>query len=441
VALRIEGRYGLPGVSSNLVVWKRTAGQPLDKGTVWLEPGKYTVNVITEGALENPSFPAGYLIATRFLEIGATPVERTFDLQIVKLEGDITLNGMDLPAAAKAEVDLASKDAVARALVGPARPAHYQVLAYAGTYGVDLATESGAESAGVPFGGMRAFASKVLDQNLVAPIQATSLPWTAEVTAAGAPLADEPQPRGVLTVEGAISHEFSLGTMGPAKVSGLVYGAGPSMVKVLGAAGGKLPPFAVTVASDFTPSGTPAKFDLVVASLAVGLRIDGQDPPAGVGYRGSFRFSRADDPSVIVRAPASIAGHLTASVLVPPGTWKAVFQSGGAPALPAGEIALPDLIVPPAGLARELEVSTAELVVEVNKNGAPLAESPGGKERGTVQVGATRVRLPRTGAPRLSVRVFPGVTSVSVVCDETCGSGLPPFLTLVPRVRVGNAAP
>ena len=131
-------------------------------------------------------------------------------------------------------------------------------------------------------------------------------------------------------------------------------------------------------------------------------------------------------------------GHLTTSVLIPPGTWKAVFVAGGAPALPIGEVALPDLIVPREGLTRELEVSTAELVVEVSRNGAPLAEATASKDRGTVQVGATRLRLPRTGPARLTLKCFPGVTSVSIACDETCGAGLPPFLTVVPRVRAGS---
>jgi hypothetical protein len=441
VALRIEGRYGLPGINSNLLVWKRGAGQALEKGTVWLEPGKYTLYVITEGALENPSVPGGYQIVTRFLEIGATPVERTIDLRIVQLEGDITINGMDLPAMAKAELNLASKDAVARALVGPGRPARYQVLAYAGEYDVELATEAGAESAGVPPGGMRAFTKKLLDQNLVAPIQATSLPFSAEVTANGAPLADEVQKRGALVLEGAVSHELSLGWMGPAMVSGLVYAGSPATVKVLGAPGGKLPPFAITVASDFTPSSAPSRFDLVVAPLTIGLRIDGQDAPASAPFRGSFRFTRADDPTTTFRAVASTERRLGASVMVPPGTWKAVFQSAGATTLPAGELALPDLVVPREGLTRELEVATAELVVEVRKNGALLPDATGTKDRGAVQVGATRMRLPRTGPARLAVKVFPGVTSVSVVCDESCGADLPPFLTVVPRAKVGSASP
>jgi hypothetical protein len=229
--------------------------------------------------------------------------------------------------------------------------------------------------------------------------------------------------------------------MGPAMVSGLAYAGSPAIVKVLGASGGKLPPFAMVVASDFTPSSAPAKFDVVVVPLTIGLRIDGQDPAASTAFRGSFRLTRADDPASTFRAPASLQGRLTTSVMVPPGTWKAVFQSGGAPVLPAGEIALPDLVVPREGLARELEVSTAELVVEISRNGAPLVEGTGGKDRGAVQVGATRLRLPRTGPARLVVKAFPGVTSVSVVCDESCGAGLPPFLTVVPRVRAGSAAP
>jgi hypothetical protein len=80
-------------------------------------------------------------------------------------------------------------------------------------------------------------------------------------------------------------------------------------------------------------------------------------------------------------------------------------------------------------------------VIELRQGGSALPDAAAGKDRGLVQVGSTRVRLPRTGPARLPLRVFPGVTSVAVVCDGTCGAGLPPFLTLSPFVGLGNANP
>lgn len=437
VAVRIEGRYGLPGISSNLVVWRRSAGQPLERQTVWLEPGKYTVTVITEGALENPSFPGGYVIATRHLEIGAAPVERIFDLRIVRMEGNVTIDGKDLPPEAMAEVGLAARDAVARAVIGAARPARYGVLAFAGEYEhITLATQSGSE--GVPAGGVRVLSKKRLDQDQAVPIDATTAAFAAEVTANGAALADAASDRGTLLLDGAISHELFLGSMGPALIAGRIFQGAPVTVKVVGRGRGALPPLAMTVATDFTPSSTPARFDLVVAPLTVGLQVDGQDPPANPAGRGIFRFTRADDPTARFRVPASTEGPLAATTSVPPGTWKVVFQnSGAAPGVPAGELALPDLVVPREGLVQRIPVTSVELALEVQRNGAPLPDATGAQDRGAVQIGVTRLRLPRTGPARLMVKAFPGITSVAVLCDESCGAGLPAFLTVAPRVRVG----
>jgi hypothetical protein len=438
VALRLEGRYGLPGIDSNLFNWKRAAGQALEKRTVWLEPGKYTVVITTEGAVENPSLPSGYDIVTRFLEIGSEPLERTFDVPMVKLSGDLTINGKDLPASARAEVDLAAKDAVARAVVATARPAHYEVLAFAGTYDVSLATDTGAEASGVPFGAVKVFPAKTLEQDLVAGITATSLPWSATLTVNGAALPDAARDRGTLLIDGAISHEFALGKTGPAMAMGPVFLGGPSTVKVVGAAGGVLPLAPTPVATGFTPSSTSAQLDLKVATLTIGLSIDGRDPDPAPA-RGSFRLTRADDATISFRAPATTEGPLQAVVPIAPGTWRVVFQSGGAAGLPAGEVSLGDLTVPPEGLTRSFPVKSLELVVEIRRNGGSLPDATAGKDRGAVQVGDARVPLPTTGPARVSVRAFAGVTAVSVVCQASCGAGLPPFLTVAPRVRV--AAP
>jgi hypothetical protein len=437
-ALRIEGRYGLPGISSNLFVWKRGPGQAPERRTAWLEPGKYSATVITEGAVQGPSLPSGFIIATRFLEIGAAPVEQTFDLQMVQLDGAITVDGKDLAPAATAEVDLAAKDAVARAVVGPARPAKYSVLAFANTYDVSLATEPGAESAGVPGGSIRIAQQKAIAQSPVLPIAVTTTPWSAELTLNGMPLPDAMRGRGALVLAGAASHELPLGKTGPAKVMAPLYQGGPAQVSVVGAAGGPLPPVPVPVASDFQPSSTPVTLDVVLAPVTIGLRVDGRDPPAGTAARGQFRFSRADDPSVRFSVDASSSGPLAAAAVLPPGTWKPIFRAAGdAAGVPAGELALPDLVVPREGVTKTFEATSTSLVIDLRRNGGPLPQATGTKDRGIVQVGATRVHLPRTGPSSLTLKVFPGITSVSIVCNETCGAGLPSFLTVVPRLHAG----
>jgi hypothetical protein len=113
-----------------------------------------------------------------------------------------------------------------------------------------------------------------------------------------------------------------------------------------------------------------------------------------------------------------------------------VFTAAGAPGLPAGELALPDLTVAREGLTRTFEVSSASLVVELRKNGAPLPDAAAGKDRGAVQLGTTRLRFPATGPARLTVKTWPGVAGISYVCDGACAD-LPPFITPVPRVKAG----
>jgi hypothetical protein len=436
VAVRIEGRYGLPGISSNLFVWKRSAGQALVRRTVWLEPGKYTVTVITEGAPQNPSLPAGFVIATRYLEIGGAPLERTFDLQMVQLDGAITVDGKDLAPGATAEVDLAAKDAVARAVVAPTRPARYSVLAFAKSYDVSLATEPGIE--GLPSGSIRVAQQKTITQSSTLPIDVTTTRWSAEVTLNGMPLPDAMRERGALALVGAAEHELALGKTGPARVSAPVYQGGPATVNVVGVAGGPLPPVATAVATGFTPSSAPVTLDVALAPVTIGLRVDGSDPPAGTTARGQFRFSRADDPTARFSVDASSSGPLTATLALPPGTWKAIFRAASdAAGVPVGELALPELVVPREGLTKTFEATSAPLAIELRHNGALLPDAAGVKDRGVAQVGATRVHLPRTGPSRLTLRAFPGITSLSLICDETCGTGLPPFVTVVPRVQVG----
>ena len=438
LAVRIEGRYGVPSASSNLFAWKRQPGQALDRRTIWLEPGKYTVTVVTEGWPTDPNLPIGFVIPTRFLEIGTEPVERTFDFQIFKLTGAITIDGKDLAPDVVTEVDLAAKDAALRVEVGPTRPAQYSLLAYGGTYDVALNTGTGGESLGTPSGALRIAQQKVVDQDLALPIAVTTTPWSAELTVNGAPLADAAIDRGTLALAGSESHSFGLGKMGAALVSGRVYQSGPALVRVVGAAGGPLPSGEMTVASDFTPTGAPAKFDLVLAPVTIGLHIDGVDPPASTAARGLFRFTRADDPTAGAAAAASMDGPLVASVALPPGTWKATFRSAAdAPGMPVGDLALPDLVVPPEGLSHTFDVASVGVVVELRRDGAPLADASGTKDRGAVQVGSSRLRLPRTGPARMTMRAFPGVLSVATVCDDTCGAGLPPFVTPVPRLQVG----
>jgi hypothetical protein len=432
VALRVEGRYG------HRLQIKRGPGQRLEGGTAWFEPGKYTVSVITEGAGRDPSLPNGSVTLTRSLEIGAAPLQRTFDVSLYKVAGAVTIDGKDLPAGASAQLSLEGPDGSARADVSPARPARYEVLAFAGAYDFLLGTTPGAPGDGVPSGGARLFEKRRVDGDLRADLAASTVQLTAEVTAGGKPLPDALQDRGSLRIEGAASHTFGLGRMGPAIVFGLVY-QGPSQVTVVGTPGGGLPNMAVSAATGFVPSVTPVKFDLQVAPVTVTLTIDGGQPPAAMVPRGFFQFSRVDGTGETGLVAASKEGPLQATFTLTPGAWKGRFRTNtGAAGLPLGDAELPELVVPPEGITRSFELAGVPVALEVRKNGAALPDATEGKGRGLLQVGSTRVALPPAGPARAEVKVFPGVTSVAYICDDACGAGLPEFLTLVPLVRLGG---
>jgi hypothetical protein len=289
----------------------------------------------------------------------------------------------------------------------------------------------------VPTGSIRVAQQKAISQSGMLPMDVTTTTWSAEVTLNGMAMPDFTRERGTIVLTSAADHALGLGKTGPARASAPVYQGGPATVNVLGTAGGPLPPVPVTVATGLQPAG-PVTLDVVLAPVTVGLRIDGRDPPASTAARGQFRFSRADDPNVRLSVDASSAGPLSATVALPPGTWKALFRTASDTAgVPVGELALPELVVPREGLTRTIEATSAPLTIELRRNGAPLPAATGIQDRGLVQVGTTRFHLPRTGPSRLMLKAFSGITSVSIVCDETCGAGLPSFLTVAPRLHAG----
>ena len=432
VALRIEGR------TAHRLQVKRGAGQTLDHGTIWLEPGKYVVTLTTESPFGG-TLPSGFVILDRSFEVGTAPLETTFDAGMFTATGGITVDGKDLPASADAEIDLIGHDGESRATVPATRPAHYRILAYRGQYDLELATATRDSAAGIPSGDVRVLEKKTIDGDLTSDIAVTTVPWPVEITSNGLPVADSPLSRGKLQLAGGLGASFELGPAGPVRLTPLVYQGTASQVTVVGASSGPLPAFPVPVASALTTAATPAKLDVPVAPVTVALHLDSGDPPAAAVPRGFFRFSRADGTPGEVSVNASSSGPLTATLNLTPGTWSARFQANGeAAGTPAGDLALPDLIVPKEGLSRTVEVATVEAVVEFRQNGGALPDAVAGRDRGQVQIGSTRIKLPATGPARLALRIFPGVTSVAVVCAGTCGAGLPQFLTLTPFVAVGN---
>jgi hypothetical protein len=205
----------------------------------------------------------------------------------------------------------------------------------------------------------------------------------------------------------------------------------------VGASDSPLPALPVPLATGLSPPA-PARLDLSVAAVTVRLRVDGGEPPAAAVPRGLFRFSRADGTPDAVTVPASAAGPLSATLPLAPGVWRVHFQGSGTPGAPAGDLELPELALPREGLDRTIEISTVEAVIELRQDGALLPDAAPGKDRGLVQVGSTRLRLPPTGPSRLAVRVFPGVTTLAVICADTCGAGLPSYLTLSPFITLGG---
>jgi hypothetical protein len=436
IALRIEGR------TRHRLQVKRGPGETLTGGTIWLEPGKYVVTLTTEGTPADFTLPSGSVILTRALEVGTAPLARVFDVGLFALTGAVTIDGKDLPPGLEAEVGLVGPDGEVRATVPAGRPARYRLLAFRGQYDLTFATPEGDRAAGIPGGAVRVLEKKTIEQDLVADVAVTTATWPVEITANGAPVADAALDRGKLQLVGGVAAVFGLAATGPIRLAELVYQGTATQVAVVGSAGGPLPPVAVPVASGLAVSAAAAKLDVRVAPVTLQLRIDGAEPPAAAVPRGYFRFSRVEGPPGDVNVGASASGPLATTVNLTPGLWRAHFQANGdAPGMPAGELPLPDLMVPAEGLTRTLELATVEATIELQKDGAVLPDAAPGKDRGLLQIGPTRVRLPRTGPARAALRIFPGVTSVAVICDETCGAALPQFLTLTPFVAILPPAP
>jgi hypothetical protein len=432
VALRIEGRTG------HRLQVKRGAGQSLSAGTIWLEPGKYTVTLTTENNPAAPTLPSGFVTLTRSFEVGTVPLEKIFDVGLLTVSGAVTIDGKDLPAGIDAEVDLIGPDGELRATVPAARPAHYRMLAFPGQYDLLFATAQGNDAAGIPTGDVRVLEKKLLDGDLTSDIAVGTVTWPVEITGNGATVGDSGLERGKLQLAGGVGASFGLGAAGPIRLSPLAYQGTASLVTVVGTSGGPLPALPVLVGTGVPVSSAPAKLDVPVAPLGLQLRLDGGQPPDATVPRGFFHFSHADGTPGELGVNASSSGPLGATVNLTPGPWRVRFQANGeAAGMPVGDLSLPDLMVPAEGLSRTVDISTVEVVIELRQGGGALPEAPAGRDRGLVQIGSTRVRLPRTGPARLPLRAFPGVTSVAVVCDATCGAGLPQVLTLSPFVALG----
>ena len=352
IALRIEGRYG------HRFQIKRGPGQSLEDATIRLEPGRYTVTLTTEGAFDGTAtLPNGFTILAHALEIAATPVSRRFDVGLFKVAGALTIDGKDLPPDSVTDVELTGQEASAHARVAAVRPARYEVIAFAGTYDV-LVNTAGPEAAGVPEGSVRAFSRQLVDCDVTADIAVATARWSAEVTLNGARLPDSPFDWGTLQLSEGVNHSFSLGLQGPAAITALVY-SGRAVPTIFGTATSGLPNLAVT-APVIDTSVSPARLEVQATPVTVGLRIDGQDPPAASVPRGFFRFSRPGGTGETGLISAGLTGPLTASIALTPGVWKAMFRTNtGADGLPLGDVDLPDLVVPAEGGAHTVRGAAA----------------------------------------------------------------------------------
>lgn len=407
---------------------------------IFLEPGRYTVGVQTNGETASLNLPAGATTVNDAWDLAASPVAASarFDLSTVDVSGAVRLNGRDLGAATRSGyVDFLGNGVMAtRFAVSSTRPARYQGKVFRGAYDVFYDGMS-SNVAGMPRGGTRVergvTAGGTLDVDLV------SVAVSGEVTRNNAVVPDSSSIRGAVTFRPKSAPilffpvSFNLPARGRATFSGSVF-AGTYDVFVEGHDANVLPTLKWPARRDWQPSATPLAIDIPTRKLDVTVKLNGAQPAnaaaSAISARGSFSFNlngapaTADAPlSAYALAPAT--GPLKASVVLPPGNWTIRYGNAAADytGMPQGNVRYGaiDLV---ADSAITWDIRAVDVSGTLTVGGRPLpAPARSNLDRGkigfwNVQGGGGIVFFPiaTSGAGTYRAWLFPGVHSVSYVC-------------------------
>ncbi len=176
------------------------------------------------------------------------------------------------------------------------------------------------------------------------------------------------------------------------------------------------------------------------------VTVSGAAMPDATATRGTLELRR--EGTAIASAPLGTTGRATYSVQVPPGTYDVALRgptscAAGQPLPCHASVRRKALVVATSG-SFNLDVQVMTVSGEVKANGAPLAAGTS-TYRGQLQFTnpegtGTSVNLPATGAATYSVKLYPGVHSVTVSNTATCAVGPLPCQSrkAVPSVNVAT---
>ncbi len=374
--------------------------------------------------------------------------ERDFDLEIVRLSGELVLDGAAVPSGGNgsrgALVFSGENLGEVRAELGASGPAVYQVALFAGTYDVALRPALGA---GVfPAVSAQVAAALELEDDATRDFELKTARLSGELTIDGRSLADEPSGanRGKLRFApkaGGLGLSVPLGSNGPGRFDVVLF-EGSYDVSLVGETtdSSVLPTQDLVLARDVVVIDE-TELDLGASTVTVSgqITVDGAEMAANQrsgAPRGVVRFQPEEGRRVEV--PIGSAGPAAFHVRLFAGSYGVELVAGAEPdqdAIPAQEVVLEEArtLDQPADLL--YDVATVEIRGEVTLDGQPLPDA--GSERGSIAFvrsrgrGEVKASLGSSGPAMYAVTVLAGSHDVMV-------EGLAPALPVQTFRRIAS---
>jgi len=415
---------------------------------ILLPPGSYDVQVQVISTATLP-LPTGSQLVYEGLLIGpGEDPDVTFDLSLVPVSGEVRLNGEELPGGAQAGAVIYSSVDALHLLGGMAglagvfpealpaglmtissqRPADYEGSVYAGRYDVHYdGTDS--ELPGVPPCRFPVVldveAGGVLDVNLETVAVSGSLRLNGHNPGQdGMPVVESIRFTGHDWVDYCFS-TFDLDDAQPPEFSGLLF-AGIYNIHLAGYGDGNS---LVRLVSEVEVSPSPLDLDIAVHKLEVDLTLNGEAPPScpddSCSSRGSVFVESLDfqDFSQAIHTFIEPEGALSATVLVPSGSWRMGYASFEEDSpLPPGSAHLADLQVD-GDRSLVYDLRTVDVEVSLTRAGKPWPHAPNGGAPGVIRFrprmgfNSSSLVLPADGEARVSGVVYRGIHDIYYSCD------------------------
>jgi len=356
--------------------------------------------------------------------------QKTYDLRVVTVSGEITVNGTTVPdetgATTRGTIQFAESATGATRLVDlpMTGPATYSVTLYAGTYDVMYFYASGQKA----LLGM----NHVLDtgfavsQAMQKSYDLRTVTVSGEVTLNGATMPDETgtNTRGEIRFTDPATSSYisaSLKTTGAATYSLTLY-AGTYDVKYVYASGQKvLPALNHVFAPGLAISQSMQKtYDLHTVTVSGEVTLNGATMPdeTGSNTRGEIRFTEPISANY-QSASLKTTGAATYSLTMYAGTYEVRYvYSSGQRVLPAISHSFNPGVTLSQDVQQSYDLQTVTVSGEVTLNGATMPNETGTNTRGSLQftdrmtASEAGVSLRTTGAATYSVTIFSGAYDV-----------------------------